>query len=51
MPELKTYQVNFINLALESQALEFGKFTLKSGRYSPIFSMLQKCLMVVICLN
>ena len=37
MPELKTYQVNFINLALESQALEFGKFTLKSGRSSPYF--------------
>jgi len=37
MSELKTYQVNFINLALESQALEFGKFTLKSGRSSPYF--------------
>jgi orotate phosphoribosyltransferase len=37
MPELKNYQVNFINLALESQALEFGKFTLKSGRSSPYF--------------
>ena len=30
MPELKEYQLNFINLALESQALEFGNFTLKS---------------------
>ena len=37
MSELKTYQVNFINLALESQALQFGKFTLKSGRSSPYF--------------
>ena len=37
MSELKTYQVNFINLALESQALEFGEFTLKSGRTSPYF--------------
>ena len=37
MSELKTYQVTFINLALESQALEFGNFTLKSGRSSPYF--------------
>jgi len=37
MSELKAYQNNFINLALESQALEFGKFTLKSGRSSPYF--------------
>jgi len=37
MSELKAYQNNFINLALESQALEFGSFTLKSGRSSPYF--------------
>ena len=37
MSELKDYQNNFINLALESQALEFGSFTLKSGRTSPYF--------------
>ena len=37
MPELKDYQVTFIDLALESQALEFGNFTLKSGRSSPYF--------------
>jgi len=37
MPELKDYQVSFIDLALESQALEFGNFTLKSGRSSPYF--------------
>jgi orotate phosphoribosyltransferase len=37
MPELKDYQVSFINLALESQALEFGNFILKSGRSSPYF--------------
>ena len=35
MPELKDYQVSFIDLALESQALEFGNCTLKSGRSSP----------------
>ena len=37
MSELKDYQNNFINLALKSQALEFGSFTLKSGRTSPYF--------------
>ena len=37
MHELKDYQVTFIDLALESQALEFGNFTLKSGRSSPYF--------------
>ena len=37
MPELKDYQVSFIELAIESQALEFGNFTLKSGRSSPYF--------------
>ena len=37
MSELKDYQVSFIDLALESQALEFGNFTLKSGRSSPYF--------------
>jgi len=37
MPELKHFQKNFIELALESNALEFGKFTLKSGRTSPYF--------------
>ena len=37
MPELKDYQESFIELALESQALEFGNFTLKSGRSSPYF--------------
>ena len=37
MSELKAYQESFINLALQSQALEFGQFTLKSGRSSPYF--------------
>ena len=37
MSQLKEFQVNFIDLALESEALEFGTFTLKSGRESPYF--------------
>lgn len=37
MSELKAFQESFINLALQSQALEFGQFTLKSGRSSPYF--------------
>ncbi|CEP62859.1 orotate phosphoribosyltransferase URA10 LALA0_S06e05468g [Lachancea lanzarotensis] len=34
---LEDYQKNFLDLALESQALRFGNFTLKSGRQSPYF--------------
>ncbi len=34
---MKDYQQDFLALALESQALKFGKFTLKSGRESPYF--------------
>lgn len=34
---LEDYQKNFLDLALESQALKFGLFTLKSGRQSPYF--------------
>ena len=37
MTELKTYQKDFIEFALESKALRFGDFTLKSGRKSPFF--------------
>ena len=37
MSELKEFQLTFIDLALESKALEFGNFTLKSGRKSPYF--------------
>ena len=37
MSELKYFQRTFIELALQSHALEFGKFTLKSGRSSPYF--------------
>ena len=37
MSELKDFQKTFIELALQSHALEFGKFTLKSGRSSPYF--------------
>ncbi len=34
---MKDYQKSFLNLAIESQALQFGEFTLKSGRQSPYF--------------
>lgn len=34
---LEDYQKNFLELAIESQALRFGSFTLKSGRQSPYF--------------
>ncbi|EDO15183.1 hypothetical protein Kpol_1069p5 [Vanderwaltozyma polyspora DSM 70294] len=34
---LEDYQRNFLELAIESQALKFGSFTLKSGRQSPYF--------------
>lgn len=34
---LEDYQKNFLDLAVESKALRFGSFTLKSGRKSPYF--------------
>lgn len=34
---METYQRDFIELALEQEALGFGAFTLKSGRVSPYF--------------
>ena len=34
---MKEYQKTFIELAIESKALQFGSFTLKSGRLSPYF--------------
>ena len=35
--QVKDYQKFFLNLALESNSLQFGEFTLKSGRASPYF--------------
>lgn len=34
---MENFQGQFLDLALESQALQFGTFTLKSGRQSPYF--------------
>lgn len=34
---MKAYQREFIEFALEKEALKFGEFTLKSGRKSPYF--------------
>jgi orotate phosphoribosyltransferase len=34
---MQQYQLTFIDLALERNALRFGRFTLKSGRESPYF--------------
>ena len=34
---MKDYQKSFLKLALDSQSLQFGDFTLKSGRQSPYF--------------
>jgi orotate phosphoribosyltransferase len=34
---MQDYQKNFLDLAVESKALRFGQFTLKSGRQSPYF--------------
>ncbi len=36
-PELKQYQREFIEFALQLNVLRFGEFTLKSGRKSPYF--------------
>jgi orotate phosphoribosyltransferase len=44
---VKDYQISFLNLALESRSLQFGEYTLKSGRSSPYFfnaaNMLSNC--------
>lgn len=34
---MEKYQIDFIQLCLRSQVLQFGEFTLKSGRKSPYF--------------
>ena len=44
---MEDYQISFLNLALESKSLQFGEYTLKSGRSSPYFfnaaNMLSNC--------
>ena len=44
---MKDYQKSFLNLAIESNSLQFGEFLLKSGRNSPYFfnaaNMLGSC--------
>lgn len=44
MSELSKEQINFINIAIDSKALQFGEFTLKSGRISPYFFNASKLL-------
>ena len=41
MHKLEKFQIDFINEAINSNALDFGEFTLKSGRKSPYFLMPQ----------
>ena len=41
---MKEYQEKFIEIAIKSGALEFGSFTLKSGRQSPYFFNASKML-------
>ena len=44
---MKDYQESFLKLAIKSKSLQFGEFTLKSGRSSPYFfnaaNMLSSC--------
>ena len=44
MHKLEKFQIDFINEAINSNALEFGEFTLKSGRKSPYFFNASKLL-------
>ena len=44
---MKDYQESFLKLEIKSKSLQFGEFTLKSGRSSPYFfnaaNMLSSC--------
>ena len=44
MHKLEKFQIDFINEAINSNALEFGEFILKSGRKSPYFFNASKLL-------
>lgn len=44
MHKLEKFQIDFINEAINSNALQFGDFTLKSGRKSPYFFNASKLL-------
>ena len=37
MKPVKEYQTRFIDFAIRNKVLQFGRFTLKSGRSSPYF--------------
>ena len=48
---LTEYKMQFIDAALSSGALKFGEFTLKSGRVSPFFLMLENSIQALRLLN
>ena len=42
---MQDYQKKFVQFAIDYGVLKFGDFTLKSGRQSPYFFLMQVCLM------